>query len=220
MALQRAAAISASLCLHGALLAFALRHPGPGMAGPDAGGQADDAFFVAAAPEPPAPPEPPNPPAPAIAEITPPPMQPLTDVDMILPLESIASEPVVGPAPKPAGTTHVRHRNARQQGARRGPGPGGGGGGGDYLAPAYFRNPAPAYPLEARLAGREGVVILEATVTEQGRPTDITVLQSCGDPVMDQTAATAVAHWIFHPATADGRPVSARVEVPVRFRLK
>lgn len=224
----RAVAVMGSVGFHSMVLAFALRHPGWDMAGPDAGGDQGAAFFVEAAPEPPGPPAAVEEPDAAVSPpdaaeaLTPPPLlQPAPAAEMILPLETTAQRAGAGAPPKPA--VHAGHHGAAsgRAGKLAGSGSGhGGGGGGTYMAPSYLRNPAPAYPREARMAHREGTVVLDVTVSADGRPEDVEVARSSGDPEMDRAAVAAVARWSFHPAMAGGQAVAARVEVPVRFRLK
>ena len=147
---------------------------------------------------------------------------------MVLPLDNgvpvpASLPPAIHHIPPSAGT---RSRNPSGAGAgvgsvrAGGRGGGGGGGGGDYTPATYLDNPPPAYPLAARLAGHTGIVLLEVIVNDSGHPTAVTVARSSGDPVLDRAAVTAVRRWRFHPALAAGRPVTARVEFPVRFRLK
>jgi len=62
--------------------------------------------------------------------------------------------------------------------------------------------------------------MLTVTVTLDGRPADIEVLRSSGNADLDRAAVAAVRRWIFHPAMAGDRAITARVEVPIRFRLK
>jgi protein TonB len=225
-----AAALAASLCLHGAVLAFALRLPGTGMPGPDAGGDAGGIFSPEISPEP-------NPPGPSVPDVAPPPdtlpddadvanmaptaPAPVSDQDMVLPLDkgmpvATAPHPVVHHLVRPGGG-HLRKPPGSGTGKGHG---GGGGGGGTYIAPTYLDNPPPIYPFEARQSGRTGVVLLEVVVDEAGRPTGVTVGRSSGDTALDHAAVAAVRRWTFHPATAGGRAVTAQVEVPVRFRLK
>jgi len=213
MTCARAAALAGSLCLHGVLLAFARWHPGPGTAGPDAGGDQSALFSEAPAAEPPEPPPALPSSLPDIAEALPVARETLPDEEMIPPLVT--------------GVTAAAHHTAASGGgpARKLPGFGsgkgrGGGGDGSYVAPSYLNNPPPPYPLAARLSRREGTVLLEVTVTGQGRVAEVEVLRSSGEADLDRAAVAAVRRWTFHPATAGGRAVAARVEVPVRFRLR
>ena len=85
--------------------------------------------------------------------------------------------------------------------------------------PSHLRNPAPRYPLAARQLGQEGLVIVRADVNAQGRPTQVSLLQSSGHALLDNSALEAIRRWRFHPARAGGMATSSVVEIPVRFKL-
>ena len=85
--------------------------------------------------------------------------------------------------------------------------------------PEYRSNPAPIYPDSARRKRQEGVVWLMVEVGEYGETRAVAVQQSSGHTTLDEAAVTAVRGWKFAPAREGERPVAARVEVPVRFRL-
>ncbi|HXV19322.1 MAG TPA: energy transducer TonB [Candidatus Omnitrophota bacterium] len=85
--------------------------------------------------------------------------------------------------------------------------------------PNYLKNPPPRYPEAARRAGQEGLVILWAEVTVEGRADSVTVRQSSGYPILDEAALRAVKKWKFYPAKIGTLPVASRVEVPIRFQL-
>jgi len=77
----------------------------------------------------------------------------------------------------------------------------------------------PAYPALARRHGYEGLVVLSVRVSRDGRPLSVSVKQSSGHSVLDEAALAAVRAWRFEPATLNGAPVEAEVEVPIRFKL-
>lgn len=89
----------------------------------------------------------------------------------------------------------------------------------DYKA-AYLNNPRPPYPRNAHRFGIEGQVILQAEVNEQGMPSQIRVLQSSGNDLLDESALNTVAKWRFSPARKDGVMVRAVVKIPITFSLK
>lgn len=86
--------------------------------------------------------------------------------------------------------------------------------------PDYLRNPAPIYPWEARRKGWEGVVILKVDVSRSGIPSSVTVEQSSGYAVLDESALKTVRGWRFSPGTIGGVPIETFVRVPVRFALE
>ncbi|MCW5889768.1 MAG: energy transducer TonB [bacterium] len=79
-------------------------------------------------------------------------------------------------------------------------------------------NPTPVYPDEARRRGLEGVVEVEAEVLPTGSVGNARV-RTGGEP-LGSAALAAVRQWQFQPARRDGKAVSARVVIPVRFRLE
>ena len=62
--------------------------------------------------------------------------------------------------------------------------------GGQIKEPKKLKNVAPAYPDIAKQARVQGVVILECTISPQGRVTDVKVLR--GIPLLDAAAKEAV----------------------------
>jgi hypothetical protein len=67
--------------------------------------------------------------------------------------------------------------------------------------------PRPASPYR----NAEGNVLLQATVSESGKVTDIRALS--GTPVLTRAFADAVLHWSFAPATCDGIPIPSSVRL-------
>ncbi|MBN1101911.1 MAG: energy transducer TonB [Deltaproteobacteria bacterium] len=86
--------------------------------------------------------------------------------------------------------------------------------------PMYRRNPAPEYPEVARRRGYEGTVMLDLLVNREGRVSDVRLSRSCGFPLLDRAAMTAVKGWFFEPATRGAEPAEMWVKVPIRFELK
>jgi TonB family protein len=79
--------------------------------------------------------------------------------------------------------------------------------------------PPPPYTKKARKDKVEGTVVLEVTITPDGRATNISVKKSLrGD--LDTQAINAVAKWKFKPATLqDGKLVAATCPIEINFRL-
>jgi len=77
---------------------------------------------------------------------------------------------------------------------------------------------APQYPDEARRAGTEGTVVIEATIDKQGGVKSTKVTRGL-DPLLDQAAVDAVKQWKYAPTLIDGEPVEVVVTITVRFRL-
>ena len=62
-----------------------------------------------------------------------------------------------------------------------------------------------------------GVVILECTISPQGRVTDVKVLR--GIPLLDSAAIEAVKQWVYSLTLLNGVPVPVIMTVTVNFRL-
>ena len=84
---------------------------------------------------------------------------------------------------------------------------------------AYLKNPTPFYPELARRRGMEGVVRLLVSVRRDGSVDKVLVSHSSGHKVLDAAALNSVKRWRFTPASEDGNPVAATIEVPIRFSL-
>lgn len=80
-------------------------------------------------------------------------------------------------------------------------------------------NAAPPYPPEAYQQGQEGVVLLDVTISAEGKVNRLRLHRSCGFKLLDDAAQTAVANWRFEPAQYRGRAIAYRVVVPVRFSI-
>jgi protein TonB len=78
----------------------------------------------------------------------------------------------------------------------------------------------PDYPMEARRAGREGLVVLRIHVAGSGRVTRVEVARSSGHAALDQAAALAVRRGVYSPARKDGRPAPGILELTCIFTLK
>ena len=94
---------------------------------------------------------------------------------------------------------------------------GGVAGGGKVMPPRLVKEVEPVYPAEARKAGIQGVVILEATTDLYGRVANAKVLRSI--PALDQAAMDAVKQWVYEPMVINGKPHPVVFTVTVRFTL-
>ena len=69
----------------------------------------------------------------------------------------------------------------------------------------------------AKQARVQGVVILECTISPQGKVTDVKVLR--GIPLLDAAATEAVKQWVYSPTLLNGVPVPVIMTVTVNFKL-
>ena len=85
--------------------------------------------------------------------------------------------------------------------------------------PEPIRQIQPRYTENARRAGVQGAVILEAVIDEQGNVTDVRVLR--GLPMgLDREAVSAVQQWKFKPAMMASKPVKVYFNLTVNFTIQ
>jgi len=89
--------------------------------------------------------------------------------------------------------------------------------GGQIKEPKKLKHVAPTYPEIAKQARVQGVVILECTISPQGKVTDVKILR--GIPLLDQAAVSAVRQWVYTPTLLNGVPVPVIMTVTVNFKL-
>lgn len=185
------------------------------------------AFLVepAAAPPPPPPPPPPAPKAPVKAAPTPPPTQSTFVAPVEVPQEI-----------KPQASLDVGGVDGGSAGGVEGGVAGGVAGGivgglpaeppapvqavrvgGQIKEPTKTKHVPPVYPDIAKQARVQGIVILECTISPQGKVTDHKILR--GIPLLDQAAIDAVKQWQYTPTLLNGVPVPVIMTVTVNFKL-
>ena len=87
--------------------------------------------------------------------------------------------------------------------------------------PRFRHPPTPAaYPPRAIELNQQGEAIVRVRLDPAGTAIEIVLHQPSGHALLDRAALAAVREWRFLPAMRDGRPVSAWVEIPVRFHLR
>jgi protein TonB len=74
-------------------------------------------------------------------------------------------------------------------------------------------SPAAAYPEEAQKAKLAGSGLYELRINKAGTTTDVVVVKSSGNPVLDNAAKNSFRKWRFKPATF------TRVRVPVSWSV-
>ncbi len=78
----------------------------------------------------------------------------------------------------------------------------------------------PEYPRSARRKGREGRVIVEATIDESGKVVAAKVDESSNWAELDAAALKAVKEAAFTPAKAEAGAIKSTVRLPLVFRLR
>ena len=89
--------------------------------------------------------------------------------------------------------------------------------GGDIHPPRKVRHVVPAYPEIARAARVQGDVVLDCTISNEGRVVDVKVLS--GHALLQAAAVDAVRQWVYRPTLLNGVPVSVVMTVTVHFTL-
>ena len=77
----------------------------------------------------------------------------------------------------------------------------------------------PRYTEAARIARRQGTVIVQATIDRTGHVTDVRLMKSLGLG-LDESAMNAVQQWRFKPAVLAGRPVPVYFQLSVNFDVR
>lgn len=90
--------------------------------------------------------------------------------------------------------------------------------GGAVREPRKVRHVAPVYPPLAVAARVQGSVRLECVIGEDGRVSDVVVVQ--GHPLLEAAAVEAVRQWRYRPTLLNGVRVSVVLTVVVDFRLR
>lgn len=90
---------------------------------------------------------------------------------------------------------------------------------GEVQHPRKIKADPPMYTEVARQEGLQGIVILQALISEQGVVEDVEVIR--GLPLgLTETAIEALRQWTFEPATLDGKPVAVFYNLTFNFRLQ
>jgi protein TonB len=91
--------------------------------------------------------------------------------------------------------------------------------GGAIAAPVAVYRVDPVYPEAARLARRQGAVVIEAKIDASGNVEDARILTDqvgCG---AGESALEAVRHWRYEPARYRGAKVAVYLRITIQFTL-
>jgi periplasmic protein TonB len=75
----------------------------------------------------------------------------------------------------------------------------------------------PVYPSKAKRKGIEGTVKLHAIVATNGSVKELTVIS--GEPILAESAVTAVKQWQYKPTLIDNEPVEVDTVITVIFEF-
>ncbi len=90
--------------------------------------------------------------------------------------------------------------------------------GNGVTSPIPIYKPDPPYTEEARVAKRQGTVVLSIVVGADGAVSDTKVIKPI-DKGLTENAVQTVKTWKFEPAIKNGKPVPCKVMVEVSFRF-
>ncbi len=85
--------------------------------------------------------------------------------------------------------------------------------------PRRLGGPAPKYPVDMRVAGIGGQVIVDLVVDANGAVQNPTVVKSTR-PEFEAAALASVSGWKFDPGSKGGRAVNTHLQVPIVFSVK
>lgn len=86
------------------------------------------------------------------------------------------------------------------------------------MAGQRLSGPLPRYPKQAKKAGLEGTVVLDAVI---GRNGDLIYLTVRSGPMeLRKSALDAVSEWKYRPYLEYGRPVTVETEIDVVYSLR
>ncbi len=78
----------------------------------------------------------------------------------------------------------------------------------------------PYYPNYSRRHNEQGVVTLSVTILSDGKPDQVTVIESSGYRRLDRAAMHAVKQATFNPAYLNGKSIASIKTLTFRFNLK
>jgi TonB family protein len=81
--------------------------------------------------------------------------------------------------------------------------------------PTKIKDVRPVYPAIAQAAKVQGVVVIEATIGDDGKVVDTRVVKSV--PLLDQAALDAVRQWEYTPTQVKGKAVPVVMTITVNF---
>lgn len=86
------------------------------------------------------------------------------------------------------------------------------------VPPRPVKRVNPTYPLNMSRAGVEARVVVDFVVDSKGNVVNAHVFSS-NNPWFERPAINAISKWHFEPGLKEGRPVNARMRIPITFSL-
>src|SRR5215831_531489 len=84
--------------------------------------------------------------------------------------------------------------------------------GGSVIAPTIAFKVDPQYSDQARKAGIQGTVVMQAVIEKDGSVQILRIIRGIGFG-LDENAVEALRQWRFRPATRDGVPVRVALNI-------
>ncbi len=75
------------------------------------------------------------------------------------------------------------------------------------------------YPITAREAGTQGMVVLTFVVTAEGKVASVEVLRGIGNGCDEEAVRVITKSGTWSPGMKDGKAVATRMNFPVNFKL-
>jgi TonB family protein len=85
------------------------------------------------------------------------------------------------------------------------------------LAGNALTQPQPVYPADAKAAGIQGTVLLDAVIGKDGKISSLKLVS--GPPELTKAAWAAVKQWTYKPYLLNGDPVAVETTITVNFAL-
>ena len=86
--------------------------------------------------------------------------------------------------------------------------------------PTFITQVKPVYPEEVKKAGIEGSVLVKSFINTSGSVTEVEIIETSGNDLLDKAAVEAAQKCKFKPAIKDGRPVAIWVAYKINFKLE
>lgn len=78
----------------------------------------------------------------------------------------------------------------------------------------------PPYPAIAKRLNEQGTTLMEVAIAPRGNVADCTIIESSSSARLDQAGCDFVkTHWRWEPPTIQGKPVSAKTRVSIKWDL-
>jgi len=86
--------------------------------------------------------------------------------------------------------------------------------------PIIIKSVEAVYPIQLRIKGIEGKVVLRFIITKEGDVENLSIIESIPSGVFDKYVLTAIKQYLFKPAIKNGEPVDCDMTMPMLFSLR